>query len=90
MIWLESEEKLKSYILLQIGFIKEMRTTWRKEVPQTFLHYSPYLRNRFNLFDSVPLATLRFDILWHQKRMTLQNFVQNIEHRVAFSAKNFV
>ena len=26
-----------------------------------------------NSFDSIPLATLRFEILWHQKRMTLQN-----------------
>ena len=40
-------------------------------------------------FDSVSLATLRFEIMWHQKRMTLQNFGQNIEHHVAYSARNF-
>ena len=32
-------------ILLEIGFIEEMRTTWEyKEVPQTFFHYWRYLR----------------------------------------------
>ena len=45
-----------------------------KEVLQTLFHYSLYPRNRFNLFDSVPLATLRFEISAHQKRMTSQVF----------------
>ena len=39
-------------ILLEIGFIEEMRTTWGyKEVPQTFFHNSPYLRK----YDLIPL-----------------------------------
>ena len=35
--------------------------------------------NRFNPLTSCHLATLRFEILWHQKRMTWQNFLQNTE-----------
>ena len=41
---------------------------------------SLFRENRFKSFDSVPLGTLYFKILRHQKRMTSQNFEQKIEH----------
>ena len=47
---------------------------------QTLFHYSLIHENRINLFDSVRLATLRYEILSHHKK---------INHRVAYSAKNF-
>ena len=46
-------------------------------------------KNRFIPFDSVSLATLRFELLWRQKRLTLQNVLQNIEYRFAYLARNF-
>ena len=46
-------------------------------------------KKTFNPFDSVPLATLRFELSRDQKRMTLQNFLQNIEHRVDYKARKF-
>ena len=37
------ETKLLKKIQLEIGFIKEMRTTWHnKKVPRALFHYSPY------------------------------------------------
>ena len=43
----------------------------------------PIIReNGFNLFDSKTLATLYFKILWHNKRMTLQNFLQTKQRDV--------
>ena len=39
-----------------------------KEVLQTFSHHSPYPRKRFNRFDSVPLATLRFKLSKYQEK----------------------
>ena len=39
---------------------------------QNFL--DPPLENRFKLFYFVPLASLRFEISWHQKMVTLQIF----------------
>ena len=51
-------------IQLEVGFIKK-KTTWgNKEVPQTLYHCSLRIcENRFNPFDYVPLATLRFKML---------------------------
>ena len=76
---------------LKINFVEKMRTTCdNKEVPQQTLFTTSLIReNRFILFDSVPLPTLRFEISQQQKRMTFQNFLQYIEHRVAYSARNF-
>ena len=44
-------------------------------------HYSLFCEKTFNLRYSVPLVFLPFEILQHQKRMTLQNLMQNIEQR---------
>ena len=46
-------------------------------MPQTLFYAIPLIReDRFDPFESAPLATLRFEISFHQKRMTLQNFLQ--------------
>ena len=49
-----------------------------------------YHENRFNPFgfDYVPLATFRFKLSLHQKKMTLQNFLPIIEHYIAYFARN--
>ena len=41
------------------------------------------------MFDFVPFATVRFKILRHKKSTALPNFLQNIEHCVAYLAKKF-
>ena len=63
-------------ILLNIGFIENMRITrGNKEVPQTFFHSFIYLRKyRFNPFDSVSLATKHFEISWHHKMLTVDQY----------------
>ena len=70
-------KRLLKEILLEIGFMEE--TKGSTEVNQNLFHYFPYSRKyrRFNPFDSIPQAALRFKISSHQKRMTLQNFLQN-------------
>ena len=60
-------------LLLEIGYIEQMRTTRvNKEVPETLLDYgTPFVhKNKLNPFDSEPLATLRFEISLHHKRTT--------------------
>ena len=56
-------------ILLEIGFIQDMRTTWcNREVPlgpNLFPQFPLFAKIRFNPFDSVPLAILHFTIVWH-------------------------
>ena len=46
--------------------------------------------NKFNPFDSAPLATMHLKNFVTSKRMALQNFLQNIEHGIAYSARNIV
>ena len=41
-----------------------------------------FRENTFNPFDSVPLATLRFETTWYQKSMILQNLLQNKQRNV--------
>ena len=65
-------------ILLEIGFIEEMRTIWgNKEVPQTFFHNFLYLR-KYDLisFDFVPLSTLHSQFCDFTKGIILQKFLQ--------------
>ena len=66
-----------------------MRTTWYEVIKKCPKPYSLIRKNRFNPFDSVILTTLCFELLWHQKMMALQNFLQIIDHRVAYSARNY-
>ena len=56
-------------ILLEIGVIEKMRTTWgNKEVPQNFFpHFPLFMTIRFNPFDTVSFVTLLFAILCHHK-----------------------
>ena len=43
MIIIHCYQRIILEVLLEIGFIKEMRTTWgNKKVPQTLFHYSAY------------------------------------------------
>ena len=73
--FMRSEFQIKE-ILLKIGFVEEIRTIWgNKEAPETFFRkFSLFAKIRFNPFDSVPLATLHFTILWHHKRQISLNF----------------
>ena len=51
--------------MLEIGFIKEIRTTWiNKEMPQTFSQFSLFVKMQFNPFDSTwqPCILQFFDI----------------------------
>ena len=59
-------------ILLEIGFIEEMRTTWgNNEVPQVFLPNSLYSREYYFLrFDPVPICDVTTG-------MSLQKFFAN-------------
>ena len=58
------------------------RFYWRtglKRCPQTFFcnfELPLFAKIRFNPFDSVPLATLLFAILWHHKRRTVDQYWQ--------------
>ena len=55
-------------ILLEIGFIEDMRANWgNEEVPQTFFHNSPYSRKYVLIRLTLPLAILQFAILWRHK-----------------------
>ena len=46
-----------------MGFIEELKTTGGNEgVSKTLFHYSFIRENRFNPFNSVPLATLHFEV----------------------------
>ena len=79
--------------LLEVRFIERMDTIWgEKGVPQTLFRYSLNPQNGFYSSDCVVLATLSFEFLWHQNRMTLQKFLQKallIEHRIDYSARIF-
>ena len=79
-------------LLLEIGYIEQRRTTRRKKrSPKPCLTIPFVHKNKFNLFDSVPLATLRFEISLHHKRMTdKKNYGIIIQHRVAYCAKIFL
>ena len=77
-------------MLHDIVFMEEMRTTWgNKKYPKLCFTIPLFYVNRFNPFDSVPVATLRFELSWYQKKMTMQNFSLNIEDHFAYSTKNF-
>ena len=70
-------------ILIEIGFVKEIRNTWgNQEVFQTlYLSLFP-LSAKVNWLRTI--ANLAFWTLWYQKRMTLQKFLlQNIKDRIA-------
>ena len=63
--------------------------------PRTCFRNFGSVESRFNPFDSVSLAILRFEISWSQKRMTWKNFFCRlskqcsiIKPRVVFSARN--
>ena len=57
-------------ILFEISFVEKMRILQEKKGPQILFFIIPLtLENKFNLFDSIPLATLRFKISRHQKKM---------------------
>ena len=87
-------------LLLEIGYIEQRRTTRQKKRSPKPCSTIPFAhKNKFNLFDSVPLATLRFEISLHHKRMThKKNYgIMNtmftgitIQHRVAYCAKIFL
>ena len=67
LVWKHS--KFLKETLCEIGFIKEIRGTWEnKEVTRTF-SISPLIREkkRFHPFNSAPLATLHFAILYITK-----------------------
>ena len=64
-------------IMLEIGFTGRKKE--KRELLEVIKKYSKpcstiflICENRFNPYNSVPLATLRFRISWHQKRMALQ------------------
>ena len=71
-------------ILLKIGCI-EMTTTVHEVIQRCLkpCFTIPLIHEtRFSAFDFVSLATLRFELSRHQKRMTLQNFEQNKQRDV--------
>ena len=66
---------------LEIYFIEKLLEEIRRWPKPCFT--IPIIReNRFSPFDFVPLATLRFGISQHHKRMTMQNFLQSYERDV--------
>ena len=86
---LEYESMSLEYDLIKekLDFIEEMKTTWgNKELLKPCSNISFVRENQFNPFEFVPLATLRFEVLWHQKRMTLQNLLQNKQRNVRSSS----
>ena len=75
-----NEILLFQVILFEIGFIEEMQITWgnKKDASNLFPQFLLFVKIRFNPYDSVPLAILHFVILWHYKRLILQNFMQTL------------
>ena len=80
---------LKRYCLRSVLLKKWKLLEVIKRCPKPCSTIPCIRENSFSPFDSEPLATLRFVISWHQKRMNLQNILQNIEHRVVYFARNF-
>ena len=65
----------KIIILIEIDFIEVILLIKRCPKPCSTI---PLIRkNKLNPFDYVPLATHRFEILRHQKRIILQNYSTN-------------
>ena len=86
-------EIMKSVILNKGELLEVIKRFFKPCSTIPFVH-----KNKFNPFDSVPLATLRFEISLHHKRMTYKNNYGImyamftgilIKHRVAYSARNF-
>ena len=65
-------------IRLKIGFVEEMRNTDLTEIIKRFANPCTAIlfirRHKFNLFDNVSLATPRFEISWHQKRINSNSY----------------
>ena len=62
-------------MMLEIAIIEEMRTTVLEVLKRCHKPYSTFFFAAFVPFDSVLLATLRFELSQIQKRIiTLQNF----------------
>ena len=64
-------------ILLEIDFTEEMRILLevKKMCPNSCSTILFIFKNIFNQFDSVPLATLRLEILIHQKKEDFAKFL---------------
>ena len=56
-------------VLFEFSFVEKMRTLQNKKGPQILFFIIPLTpENKFNLFDSISLKTLRFKISRHQKK----------------------
>ena len=75
---------LKRYSSRSVLFKKDLLEVIKKSLKPCSI-ISLIHENRFNPFFFVLLATPLFEILWHHKKMTLQNLLLS-KHRVAFSA----
>ena len=84
--------KLKRYCSRSISLRNEkLRTIFEVKRGTLNLVLLFLLYAKVDLIRLTPYATgnLTFAISRHQKRMTLQNALQNIEHRVSYLARNF-
>ena len=58
-------------LLLEIGYIEQIKTTRGNRGARNLVRLLLLsTKNKFNPFDSVPLATLRFEISLHHRRTT--------------------
>ena len=89
MVGLISGAQSKRYCSKSVSLKKELPKVI-KRCPKPCCTIPFIRKNRFIPFDSVRLATLRFELLWHRKRMTLQNFFQNALRDIRLLSKEIL